>query len=163
MARISGQGELAAYENATLHFRNAMSRPPLFDRPMTAAERMRLYRSRKRDPQPPDRLVTAHGKTQKEFARKLGMSLRNFHYMQVFNRNRLIEWDALVIRGTYGKVGFAFLAEVCRLGDAGTQQLINDMIKERGAAYAKQIWRAAKADPTTDEELAAGSAASSGG
>jgi hypothetical protein len=127
-----------------------MGRPPIYDSPMSEAERMRRYRARKRAPERPDPLLALYGRNNKVIARKLGISLRKYQYMSAFVRHRLIEWDPQIC-SKYGKVGFAFLAEVCRFSDAGTQQLVNDMIKEHGAAYAKQVWRAAKADNSFDQ------------
>ena len=127
-----------------------MRRPPIFDRPMTAAERMRDYRARKRAPEQPDPVVANYGTTNKARARRLGISLRKYQYMTAYLRDRLIEWDPNIC-SKYGKVGFAFLADVCGHCDADTQQLVNGMIKEHGAAYAKQVWRAAKADNSFDQ------------
>jgi hypothetical protein len=63
-----------------------MARPTIFDRPMTAAERMQRYRERKRHPLPePDTITEALRRTTpKNRARYVGRSVRSLHYIWLF-------------------------------------------------------------------------------
>jgi hypothetical protein len=116
-----------------------MARPTLFDRPMTAAERMRLYRARKRG------VVVAQSQrtTVRQLAEQDGISERLIYYVRAFARYTLIEWDEDMVRflGSHGKIGIPFLAEVCRYGDAAAQTAVRDCIKQSGAAAGKALWR----------------------
>jgi hypothetical protein len=140
-----------------MQFRN-MARPTLFDRPLTAAERMRLHRARK---------AAGAGKTRKtvrQLCQLHGVSERSFYYVQAFQRDSLIDWSdgvtcfasmgkegmALLAKvwpaitflgGTHGKASMEFLAEVCRYGDAAAQIAVRDCIKQSGAAAGKALWR----------------------
>jgi hypothetical protein len=120
-----------------------MSRPPTFDKAMTAAERMRRYRARKREPRTAG--IAGAIRTQKDFARFIGKSPRYVAYLYAWQRYSLIEWEGDVIDGKYGRVGFAFLADVCRFGDVDAQRTIHDAISTHGAAYGRSLWRRAKA------------------
>lgn len=102
---------------------------------MTPAARMRRHRGG--IPKP-----AMSRKALATFANKL---IRYLDYLGAFQRERLIEWDDDVINGKHGKIGMAFLAEVCRLGDASAQQQVHAAIRERGAAYGRELWRALKA------------------
>lgn len=114
-----------------------MARPTLFDRPLTPAERMRIYRARKAGKSwlPPVPV------TQAEIARACRQSLRARYYETAIERHRLIDWPDAIFDGQYGKVGLAFLADVCRHGDAEHQQLICDVIQQEGPGAAREIWR----------------------
>jgi hypothetical protein len=138
-----------------------MARPTLFDRPMTAAERMRLHRARK---------AAGAGKTMqtvRQLCQLHGVSEHSFYYVQAFQRDSLIVWSdgvtcfasmgkdgmALLAKlwryggaitflgGSHGKASMEFLAEVCRYGDAATQTAVRDCIKQSGATAGKALWR----------------------
>jgi hypothetical protein len=110
---------------------------------MTPAERMRHYRQRKKKarPKPSSRNEVLAAMTIKQRAALVGVSVRYWHYMKTFGENTLIKWDGDVMNGKYGKVGMAFLAEVCTNAPQDVQQAINDCIKARGAAAGRALWR----------------------
>jgi hypothetical protein len=110
---------------------------------MTAAERMRDYRARKRNPRPPPKDINEclARSTRKEQARYVGKSVRSWYYVKEFCRYSEIEWEGDVLNGKYGRIGIAFLAWVCRYGDATVQQMVHDRIKEAGAAAGRALWR----------------------
>jgi hypothetical protein len=123
-----------------MQFRN-MTRPTIFDRPMTPAERMRRHRAR--GPRPTPRNVTealAH-MTRAQQAAHVGSSLRQWYYVREFARFREIKWTGDVLNGRHGKVGMAFLAWVCKYGDRDVQQMIHDCIRRKGAAAGRALWR----------------------
>jgi hypothetical protein len=122
---------------------------------MTAAERMRRYRAKRREPKaaPPDTLDGyLAGKTRKEQARYVGRSERYWYYLGAYQRHQAFEWDGDILNGKYGRCGMSFIAEVCKLADAEGQRIIHDYIKERGAPYARQIWRLFKRAVVEDED-----------
>ena len=69
-----------------MQFRN-MARPTLFDRPLTAAERMRLHRARKRGV-----VVAQSQRTVRQLAEEIDVAERTLYYMRAFERYRLIEF-----------------------------------------------------------------------
>lgn len=124
-----------------------MGRPPIGEKAMTATERVRLHRERKRTPQtvPDDPLARAfHGKSNKLLARYLGCSERHYYTIQQYNRFKAFDWDSDILEGKYGRCGMSFIADVCKHSNAEAQRLIHDDIKEEGAAYARQLWKTIK-------------------
>ena len=127
-----------------------MGRPAIYHVAMTPAERMRRSRARKREPEPKREGLAAVIRTRADFAHYGNISDRQAAYLHAFRRDQLIEWDGAVLDGKHGKVGLAFLAEVCRLGDATVQQAIHDDIKKHGAAHGRTLWRMIKAVHAAD-------------
>src|SRR4051812_2494422 len=118
-----------------------MARPTIFERPMTAAERMRRYRARKRSglPQPT---------TVRQLAAKARASERTVYYVKAWARASLIKWHPNGVRGFLDQhadeirpVSVAFLAEVCRHGDARTQRKIRDRMNKAGISAGHALWR----------------------
>jgi hypothetical protein len=119
---------------------------------MTAAERMRRYRARKREPIPeftPEQKIylqfRADGRprlmSNAEFARRiLRCSLRHCYHLRAWQEWTDIEWGDDLLNGKYGRVGAAFLAEVCTYGDARTQRAVRNRIRKAGAAAGRKLW-----------------------
>jgi hypothetical protein len=110
---------------------------------MTAAERMRRYRALKRSggrPKPRNKDEALALMPMRRFARYLHRSERHCYHIAAFKRDSLIHWDDDILNGEYGRVGFAFLAEVCRYGDAATQRAVRNRIKRSGAAAGRALW-----------------------
>src|ERR1035437_943968 len=118
-----------------------MTRPTIFDRPMTAAERRRRHRPRGELPAPRNVKEAVARMTRVQQAAYVGSSLRHWYYVREFNRYREIKWSGDVLNGKHGKVGMAFLAWVCKYGDRDVQQMIHDCIKRKGAAAGRALWR----------------------
>ena len=128
---------------------SGMARPTIFDRPMTAAERMRRYRERKRD-----------GVQQPVTVREMiasspygPVSERSVYYVRAWHRDSLIKWHPDGLRGFLDQhadelrpVSVAFLAEVCRYGDARTQRKIRDRINKAGISAGHALWRKLRPD-----------------
>jgi hypothetical protein len=120
-----------------------MGRPPLGDRAMTAAERMRRHRARKKQTLPEPEPEPDFGLS-KDMARSIGYSVRTWYTIKQYERHAAFRWDNDIFGGKYGRCGWSFIADVCKHGDAGTQRLIHDMIKQDGAAHARAVWKLTK-------------------
>jgi hypothetical protein len=122
-----------------------MGRPRMFDKPQTAAERMKRYRRRQKasQPQPTNQVEAVLSMTKKQQAAFFECSVRSLHYVRTIFENTLIKWDDDVINGKHGKVGMNFIAEVCvNAPFEDIQQRINDTIKAEGAAAGRALWYA---------------------
>lgn len=120
-----------------------MARPRIFDdHALTPAERMRHYRARKKQvrPKTANRNEVLASMTKAQQAKYIGKSVRSWYYVSVFIRDSEIEWDDDVVDGKHGKIGIAFLAEVCKYGTRESQQLIHDRIKTAGAKAGRALW-----------------------
>src|SRR3954447_9168942 len=102
-----------------------MGRLTILDRPMTATERQRRYRARKREGGWSKPLQN------KTLARMLGVSTRTIFYEQAVERYKLIDWPPDL------RVGSAFIADVCRHADADLQAEMLELIKTKGKREAK--------------------------
>jgi hypothetical protein len=120
-----------------------MARPTINDSSMTPAERMRRHRERKRirGPEPNTINDVLRLMTRQQQAKYIRRSVRYWHYVVAFRRCTLIDWDGEVLNGKHGRIGIAFVAEVCRYGNADAQQAVHDRIKEAGAAAGRALWR----------------------
>jgi hypothetical protein len=107
---------------------------PIFNRPMTAAERMRRYRARQRDGSPA-RI------TRRECAKIMGVSERIYYAIDQFQRYAAFRWHPDIIAGKHGRLGWHFLAIVCSHGSAAQQRLIHDTIRRDGATAGRATWR----------------------
>src|SRR5260221_11805108 len=104
-----------------------MARPTVYDRPMTSAERMRRHREAKRyisKISPAERAFYLVPK--RVFCKHLHMSERQLYYIGAFQRDSVIEWPHDLLNGKYGRIGFSFLAGVCRYGNTKAQTLGRD-------------------------------------
>jgi hypothetical protein len=113
-----------------------MARPPIYDESMTDAERMRRYRARKREGNQSQPKMTV-----RQSARVHRVSERTCYYARAFIRNSLIEWGDVLAARKYGRIGVAFLAEVCQYGSAEEQREVHDCIKQNGAAAGRKLWQ----------------------
>jgi hypothetical protein len=126
-----------------------MGRHRMFDKPQTAAERMRRYRRRQKASQPKPATATEAlaRMTKKEQAMFCDCSVRYLQHLRTVFENTMIKWDADVMNGKHGKVGANFLAEVCvNAPFEDIQQRINDTIKTEGAAAGRALWYALRRD-----------------
>ena len=113
-----------------------MPRPTIFDRPMTAAERMRRWRAaRQNGATPPDRI------TSKQRAGVMRRSVRQFYLIQEFDRFATFTWHPDILNNKHGRCGMRFLALVCRFGTPAEQRRIHDIIRRKGAAAGRALWR----------------------
>ncbi len=114
---------------------------------MTAAERMRRHRAKKREASS-EQAMPGHATalTHKQQARVMGCSERHWYTIQAYVRHQAFEWDGDILDGKYGRCGMSFIAEVCRLGGPEAQRFIHDLIKEKGAAQGRKWWRILKRD-----------------
>lgn len=118
-----------------------MGRYPIHDEPMTPTERMRRYRKRMRTGE----VGKKAGLTVKQAAKSQHVSERMVYYASTIRRHSLIDWAELWSR-QYGKVGMAFVADICRHADAELQAEMLDLIKREGPRTAKAVWTAIKAE-----------------
>jgi hypothetical protein len=108
-----------------------MARPAIYDQPMTAAERMRRYRERKRNPP-----ATPSPRSVKQAAAIAGLGLRYAYYYKAYQRNRLFDWDEDV----ENKLSTSFLGIVCTQGDEKMQRAVHDWVKKYGVKVARAMW-----------------------
>jgi MarR-like DNA-binding transcriptional regulator SgrR of sgrS sRNA len=108
---------------------------------MTSAERMRLYRARKRAPPPLTEAESKLAVPMRRFASLLHCSERHCYHLAAFQRHSAIKWSDDILNGKHGRVGAEFLAEVCEHGDAAAQKAIRDKIEEAGAAAGRALWQ----------------------
>jgi hypothetical protein len=116
-----------------------MARPTLYEHAMTDAERMRRYRARKKSGEAPRR------QTVRERAELFGISVRYFHYANLFYRYSVMAQDKEFLdglaKGTYGKISMVFLAEVTWYGTFKEQRAVCERIKQGGAAAGRAEWK----------------------
>lgn len=105
---------------------------------MTAAERMRRYRAKRRNPEVPAK------PSRKGVARNLGLSERHLYTIIQYERYKAFDWDGDILDGKHGRCGISFIADVCRHTDAEGQRIIHDRIKRKGAAAGRRLWRLVK-------------------
>jgi len=118
-----------------------MGRPPLFDKPMTGAERVRRSREMRRAGVKPEGLAAL---PKKEQAKLVGISERHWYTVGAYQRYRAFEWDGDILDGKYGRCGMSFIADVCKHGSPKAQRLIHDEILKNGAAAGRKLWQRAK-------------------
>ena len=111
---------------------------------MSAAERMRFYRGRKRDGlPPPDQTKT---KRIRALARHYATSPRSIYYAQAISRDALIDWPTEIFN--IGKRGerptLAFVAEICAVGDETVQKHILWALRTMGYRQARCEWERLK-------------------
>lgn len=102
---------------------------------MTAAERMRRYRARKREPQ-------QRTKTVRESARQIHVSERTMYYPRI----ALLGWDQDFLAnygaGKYrGRIGVQWLAEVAQYGSTQALRALRATIEREGSEAAHALWR----------------------
>src|SRR5262252_178653 len=108
----------SALRNCNLPQGFFMGRPPIHDRAMTAAERMRRYRARKREVvRKPRNINEALARmTKAQQAQYVGKSVRSWYYIGQYLRCRAFEWDGDILDGKHGRIAMAFIAHVCAHG-----------------------------------------------
>src|SRR5262245_50885450 len=112
-----------------------MARPTIYDRPMTAAERMRRHRARKQEPQ-------QRQPTVRELARQKRIPERSIYYAKVarsaWDRDFLVNY----VEGKYrGRIGIQWLAEVAEHASAKALRAVREAIERDGGEAAHALWR----------------------
>jgi hypothetical protein len=122
-----------------------VGRPTVYERPMTAAERMRRHRKLKHGPATATPARETRAQRLKTL-NALGLSTRQFYVYRQYDMYRAFEWDANILDRKYGRCGMSFIADVCKHAQPEAQRHIHDAIIERGAAFGRLLWRLAKQD-----------------
>lgn len=124
-----------------------MARPRKFDEPLSGAERTSRWRERKAKAKKKktkkamlEELERSMTNTREKQAKVIHSSVRTVYRILQIERYKAIDWID-VIRGDYGRVGISLVADICYRCDEKDQRFMHNLIKKKGAAAARQVWR----------------------